>query len=267
MTLRRNVALSPTLPEAVITSPILPEVSSRRQYLNTAEVYEYRLGTPSTLPEHYDPPQSDPIPWNQSYADREALIHSAISLQLPWWKRPLVILCVFTAILVVATLSAVGGILAQNSSKRKSASEQQQAQLSTVSTTAPTFTSTTVSSIATASAKPTPSTPVYIGRATLSGISYEYAWLDTASSSSSSPACSGTSIVATGSGIPCDYPFRLSDGVEYRWTGCGGDTWVTWDNGSSQGRLGNCVYRQRSEQCSGVGRGLRGNVTGNWYCG
>jgi len=73
--------------------------------------------------------------------------------------------------------------------------------------------------------------------------------------------CNGQLIIPTESGNPCGRDFTLSDGVTYRWEGCGGDTWVMWENGEQGGNLGDCVYQSETWDCGGD------EVVGNWLCG
>lgn len=108
-------------------------------------------------------------------------------------------------------------------------------------------------------ATPTPSGPIYIGRARVGEPDdLEIAFLP-------SGLCSFTAIAKMGEWA-CDVPFTLADGVVYRWHGCGGPTWVTWaedeDEDGPQRTLGPCEYVPTGEvQC---GEWI---VRGNWLCG
>ncbi|GAB1318534.1 hypothetical protein MFIFM68171_08744 [Madurella fahalii] len=105
-----------------------------------------------------------------------------------------------------------------------------------------------------------PSDPIYIGRARLGGPDdpddLEIGFLP-------SDLCAYTVITESG-GWACDVPFTLTDGVVYRWHGCGAETWVTWAEGEDGERrmLGPCRFVPTEEVLCG-----ELNVRGNWLCG
>jgi len=62
---------------------------------------------------------------------------------------------------------------------------------------------------------------------------------------------------------PCARPFRLADGFEYTWMGCGNDTWMTWRNPKGSPKfeiLGGCLFEEETFNCDGT------TIKGAWRC-
>jgi hypothetical protein len=72
-----------------------------------------------------------------------------------------------------------------------------------------------------------PQFPIYIGQGENGEDNLRLAF---AMDSTRAPWCSYQTL--PDSANPCGRPFILSDGFEYVWNGCGGDTWATWRNPS-----------------------------------
>lgn len=135
------------------------------------------------------------------------------------------------------------------------------------STTVTTSTTTSFSKIkptATPAASDTPRFPIYIGEGDEDGDKFRLAYVVDGTRNAS---CKYGIIPASIDENPCGNPFLLADGFEYMWNGCGGDTWATWRNPSSDDNEyhmlhdGPCEFKARSFDCDGT------VVTGAWLCG
>ncbi|KAM0240251.1 hypothetical protein ACHAPO_002147 [Fusarium lateritium] len=236
-----------------------------RQYPADLEVKPADLKSPSDLAgEEQQPSDTGPT---RSYTD-------------PWYKRYWLAILVLSIIVTGGIIGgAIGGTLA---SKKDSKSDNnigevttsssievttttQSQTATTITTTEPTVTTTersTIKPTSTPSPDEAPRFPIYIGGAENGDDRFRIAFV---MDQTRAPWCSYQTL--PDSSNPCGRPFILSDGFEYIWNGCGGDTWATWRNPSDNESeykvllTESCAWKPETFKCGNV------LVKPEWLCG
>ncbi|KAL6915470.1 hypothetical protein FSST1_006965 [Fusarium sambucinum] len=172
----------------------------------------------------------------------------------PWWRR-------YWLVIVVLTLLETNG--KDNVAENATTSSHD----STSTTPKPSRASTTTSATSTTTSYPTvkptatpgptdvPGDPIWIGTSEEDGEKYHIGF---ALDGTKNAACNYGIIPVPEPDNPCSHPFLLPNGFQYSWEGCGGPTWMTWKNPSSDDpeyhtlHKGNCEDKPKSFDCKGV---------------